>query len=462
MKAWLLPFLLLASATAAHSRGVPPASRVDAAVRKLMANTGARGLALAIIDGGQVRYVQAYGVRNAAGDALRTDTIMYGASLTKTVFAYTVLQLVDQGKLALDTPLAAYLDKPLPDYDPEAIYPDKYGPYRDLAGDPRWKRITARHVLTHSTGFRNFWWDEPDQKLRIHFDPGSRYSYSGEGMILLQFVIENGRKDRGLGVDVGALTQASFDRLGMTRTSLVWRPDFRPNLADGFTDQGKAVPHDERSKVRAAGSMDTTIADLAKFFAALTRHEALSAASYAEMLKPQLHIGTAHQFPNLAPELPVATSAQGSFCRAWSGHLRRPAGTRLLQGRARQPDGEHAGLHRKDEEVRPSPVERRARGGGLCRAHRPHPRQHRRSPRLGIWRPRRQVGLRPQRRQPTLRRLRGARRMKVGGNDPPRSMMSFLLYIMFGLCNMMCSVLYKRSWSWPFGKRLLGSRWRRR
>jgi len=261
-------------------------------------------MALAIIRDGRVRYVQAYGMRNAAGDPLRTDTVMYGASLTKAVFAFTVLQLVDQAKLALDVPLADYLDKPLPEYDTEAIYPDKYGPYRDLAADPRWRRITARTVLTHSTGFPNFWWDEPDQKLHIHFDPGSHYSYSGEGMILLQFVIENGRRDRGLGLDLGALTQANFDRLGMRRTSLQWRPDFQPNLANGFTDTGKPVPHDERSKVRVAGSMDTTIADLSQFFAALTRHEALSAASYREMLKPQLAIGTAHQFPNFAPELP--------------------------------------------------------------------------------------------------------------------------------------------------------------
>jgi len=278
----------------------------DAAAHALLARTGAKGLALAIIDRGKVRYVQAYGVRNAAGDPLRTDTVMYGASLTKTVFAYHVLQLVDQGKLALDTPLGDYLDKPLTDFDPEAIYRGKYGPYRDLAGDPRWKMITARHALSHSTGFPNFSWIEPDHKLRIHFNPGTRYSYSGEGLILLQFVIENGRKDRGLGLDMGALTQATFDRLGMSRTSLQWRPDFRPNLADGFNDEGKALPHDERSKVRVAGSMDTTIADLSKFFGALVRHDGLSAAAYAEMVKPQLHIGTAHQFPNFAPELPPA------------------------------------------------------------------------------------------------------------------------------------------------------------
>src|SRR5206468_1010040 len=115
---------------ASVGRPSPPVSSVDAAVHRVMTKTCAKGLALAIIDRGQVRYVQAYGVRNAGNDPLRTDTVMYGASLTKVVFAYSVLQLVDRGKLALDTPLASYLDKPLPDYDTEAIYPDKYGPYR--------------------------------------------------------------------------------------------------------------------------------------------------------------------------------------------------------------------------------------------------------------------------------------------------------------------------------------------
>jgi hypothetical protein len=90
----------------------------------------------------------------------------------------------------------------------------------------------------------------------------------------------------------------------MTRTSLQWRPDFRPNLADGFNDKGEAIPHDERSKVRVAGSMDTTIADLSKFVVALVRGDGLSAASFRQMLKPQLHIGTATQFPNFAPDRP--------------------------------------------------------------------------------------------------------------------------------------------------------------
>src|SRR6185295_10701637 len=231
------------------------------------------------IDRGKVDYVRAYGVRNAKGDPLTTDTVMYGASLTKTVFAYTVMQLVDQRKLSLDTPLKDLIDKPLPSYGPDPVFPDKYGPYKDLAGDSRWEKITPRMILTHSTGFSNFWFIEPDQKLRIHFEPGARYSYSGEGFILLQFVIEHGRKAQGLGLDVGDLTKATFDRLRMTRTQLVWRGDFAANLADGWNDQGQPQEHDQRSKVRAAGSMDTTISDLPKLIAALVRGDGLSTAS---------------------------------------------------------------------------------------------------------------------------------------------------------------------------------------
>ncbi len=247
----------------------------------------------------RVAYVQAYGIRNAAGDPLTTDTVMYGASLTKTVMAYTALTLVDQGTLTLDAPLAGYLEQPLISYGEGKAHLAKYGPYRDLASDERWRSLTARMALTHSTGFHNFWFIEPDQKLRIHFDPGSRYSYSGEGFSLLQFTIE-----QGLGLDVKALTDAIFARLGMTRTSLQWRPDFRPNLADGWNDKGEPQEHDERSNVRVAGSMDTTISDFATFVAALVRGDGLSAAARAEMVKPSLHIGTAHQFPNFAPYLP--------------------------------------------------------------------------------------------------------------------------------------------------------------
>jgi CubicO group peptidase (beta-lactamase class C family) len=81
-----------------------------------MTRTSAKGMAVAVIDHGKVGYVHAYGIRNAKGDPLTIDTVMYGASLTKTVFAYTVMQLVDRGKLKLDTPMKEDLDNPLPGY----------------------------------------------------------------------------------------------------------------------------------------------------------------------------------------------------------------------------------------------------------------------------------------------------------------------------------------------------------
>src|SRR5580698_8882512 len=274
----------------AVSQTMPNGAAIDGEVNKIMTQTGTKGAAVAVIDHGKVSYVHAYGIRNANGDPLTKDTVMYGASLTKTVFAYTVMQLVDEGKLNLDTPLKDDLDKPLPSYGPDPVFPDKYGPYKDLADDSRWERITPRMSLTHSTGFGNFWFIEPDHKLHIHFEPGTRFNYSGEGFILLQFVIEHGRKAQGLGLDLGDLTKANFDRLGMTRTSLVWRDDFAANFANGWNDQGQPQDNSRRKKVRVAGSMDTTISDLPKFAAALVSGNGLSPASRAEMTKPQLHI----------------------------------------------------------------------------------------------------------------------------------------------------------------------------
>jgi CubicO group peptidase (beta-lactamase class C family) len=299
-------FALFCLSTVAFAQTIPTNAAIDAEVSKIMAGTHANGMAVAVVDRGKVGYVHAYGIRNAQGDPLTSDTVLYGASITKTVFAYTVMQLVDQGKLNLDTPLKADLDNPLPTYGPDPVFPDKYGPYKDLAGDPRWEKITPRMCLTHSTGFSNFWFIEPDQKLHIHFEPGAHYSYSGEGLILLQFVIEHGRKAQGLGLDLGDLTKANFDRLGMTRTSLVWRDDFAANFANGWNDQGQPQDNSRRKKVRVAGSMDTTISDLPKFAAALVRGDGLSAASRAEMTKPQLHIATAHQFPPFQTDLPAS------------------------------------------------------------------------------------------------------------------------------------------------------------
>ncbi|MGB9108129.1 MAG: serine hydrolase domain-containing protein, partial [Telluria sp.] len=288
MKRFLPLYAVLLSACAS----TPPAQAPrpsDAEVVQLMQREHLQGLALAVIDDGQVRSVRTWGWRNAEkGWPLQPDTVMYGASLTKAAFAYMLLQLVDEGKLDLDAPLERLLPKPLPAYR----QPDDYAA---LAGDERWRKLTPRILLTHSAGFANFRWLEPDKKLRFHFAPGTRYAYSGEGFYILQLIVE-----QGLQLDTGAEMQRRvFDRFGMRNTGMTWRPDFGANLADGYDEHGKMEAHDERSRVSAAGSMDTTIADQARLWAGIVRGDGLSAASRAAMVRAWLPIASQHQFPTL-------------------------------------------------------------------------------------------------------------------------------------------------------------------
>ncbi len=285
---WYAALLGGAACAAAPKRhDLPNAISIDAEVRRLMVREKVEGLALAVIDRGRVAHVAAYGRRSRERDLpLTTSTFMYGASLTKAAFAYMMMQLVDEGRLDLDKSVADLLPKPLSEYED----------YRDLAGDERWRALTPRILLTHSSGFANFRWLEPDKRLRFHFAPGDRYGYSGEGFYILQLIVEEG-----LGLDVGKEMQKRvFDRFGMANTSMTWRPDFAANLADGYALDGKMEPHDERSSVSAAGSMDTSIEDQARLWAGIVRGDGLSRSARAELVRPQFPIASAHQFPTLA------------------------------------------------------------------------------------------------------------------------------------------------------------------
>jgi CubicO group peptidase (beta-lactamase class C family) len=211
--------------------------------------------------------------------------VTYGASLTKAAFAYLVMQLVDEGRVDLDAPIATYLPKPLPDYRR----------YADLARDARWRKLTMRMLLSHTTGFANFRFIEPDRKLRFHRDPGTRYGYSGEGIMLAQFVLETG-----LGIDVGAQMQKRiFDRFGMKRSSMTWRADFAPNFAENYQIDGRPYPHRRWDEAGAAGSLDTTAIDYATFLAGVVRGEGLSVKASAEMVRRQIDIDSERQFPTL-------------------------------------------------------------------------------------------------------------------------------------------------------------------
>jgi CubicO group peptidase (beta-lactamase class C family) len=251
-------------------------SEIDATMTRLLKAAEVTGAAIAVIDDGKVAYEHAYGFRDKEKSLpLTVDSVMSAASITKPTFGYLVLQLVDRGMLDLDKPVYQYLPKPLP----------AYPRYADLADDPRYKQITARILLSHTSGFANWRWLEEDRKLRIHFNPGLKYAYSGEGIDLLQLVVEtvtNKPLDQ-------LMRERIFQPFGMVRTSLVWEERFASDAANGYDEYGRSVGVHQWKKPDAAGSMLTSIIDLARFMTAVMEGKGLQPKT-REQMRRQLEL----------------------------------------------------------------------------------------------------------------------------------------------------------------------------
>jgi CubicO group peptidase (beta-lactamase class C family) len=267
-----------------------PSSAVESIVAPVMTKAEVTSVGIAIFNHGKVVYQKAYGVRDKEkGLPLTENSIMAAASFTKVAFAYMVMQLVDERVLDLDQPVYKYLKKPLPEYPR----------YQDLAGDSRYRQITARMLLDHSSGFPNFRWLNDDHKLNINFVPGSRYAYSGEGMELLQLVVET-ITNKPL---EELMQERVFGPLGMTRTSMVWQAKFEDDYANGYDEWGRSLgPEKFHQQADAAGSMQTTLADFTRFMQAVLQGRGLSKRSREQMLSRQIQIVSKHEFPTLASE----------------------------------------------------------------------------------------------------------------------------------------------------------------
>ncbi|PYX30165.1 MAG: serine hydrolase [Acidobacteria bacterium] len=280
-------------------------AEIDSTVTRLMHAAEVTGVGLAIFDQGKVVYEKPYGVRDKEKNLpLTEDSVMTAASLTKVAFAYMVMQLVDERILDLEKPVYQYLPKPLPEY----------APYKDLAGDPRYKKITARMLLSHTSGFPNWRWFNDDRKLNINFEPGSRYAYSGEGIDLLQLVVETITNK-----PLQDLMRAHvFEPFGMTRSSMVWENRFESDYANGYDEWGRSLGPERRPKADAAGGMQTTLGDFARFMQAVMEDKRLSKRTHELMLSPQIQILSKHQFPPMDKETSEGNKAiRLSYGLAW-------------------------------------------------------------------------------------------------------------------------------------------------
>ncbi|HEY8997959.1 MAG TPA: serine hydrolase domain-containing protein, partial [Edaphobacter sp.] len=230
--------LLLCATFAAHAAGPTirqldgkklPIGDADSLARRVLSENHVTGAAIAVLNDGQLAWISGYGERDTQLHLpMQPDTTTWAASITKSVFATYVMQLAQQGVVPLDTPIVQLLPRPLNEY---AAYKDSAA---ELVSDPRYKTITPRMLLAHTSGLANFAAYEPDKKMHLHFDPGTRFAYSGEGINLLQLIVEQ-RMNQPLQQQ---METAFFTPLRMTATSLVWNPAFGSNVADRYDADG--------------------------------------------------------------------------------------------------------------------------------------------------------------------------------------------------------------------------------
>jgi CubicO group peptidase (beta-lactamase class C family) len=265
------------------------AAEIDRTVQRLMQAARVPGLALAILNNRKVVYLKAYGERDVEKHLpLTRDSVMNAASYTKSTFAYAVMQLVEEGVLSLDRPVQDYLPKPLPEY----------ADYTDLAGDERYRQITLRMLLSHTVGFHNLRILNKG-RITLNFDPGSRYAYSGEGIRLMQFLVETVTQQPMQEL----MRERVYRRFRMQRTSMTWEPRFESDYANGYNENGRSLGPQRRTRADAAGSMQTTLADFARFITGVAQGQGLKRETRTAMLSPQIRIHTRRQFPSLNTEL---------------------------------------------------------------------------------------------------------------------------------------------------------------
>jgi CubicO group peptidase (beta-lactamase class C family) len=271
-------------------------AELDALIPGWMAETLVPGVSVAVIQNAQLVWRKGFGVRDASTKEPVDDrTVFEAQSMSKPVFAYLVMKLREKGVLELDKPLITYAAPPA-----------------ELKGEPRVQLITARHVLSHTTGLPN--WRSKDEPFRFDFTPGEKHRYSGEGYSYLQSVVTRltGRVDAGdcgpfeMGVKVCATDIDAYMKsnvlspLGMTSSGYFWDDALEPRLARRhdaggtpmkmFRPTGPAV-----ARYASAGGLLTTASDYAKFVSAVLEPRdgdplRLSRKSVSEMLTPQIKV----------------------------------------------------------------------------------------------------------------------------------------------------------------------------
>lgn len=241
------------------------------AVNNMMRHVGVPGLSLAVIDRDKIVFFNAYGVKDlVTKEKINKETIFEACSLSKTFLVLAALRLASEGRLDIDKPLYQYME------------------YSLLKHDERYKKITARMVLSHSSCIENWKADGNSDTLEILSEPGSKYVYSGEGYQYLAKVI-------------ASIVHAPYDQYieELVFKPLQLRRTFSRYIRDGSYPTNYAIGHDvfgrklkkekNLSTVPASG-VHTTAFDYATLIISIFSTKYLSQQIIKELLTPAVRM----------------------------------------------------------------------------------------------------------------------------------------------------------------------------
>lgn len=255
-------------------------NRVDAIARQMLSRHTA-GVSVAVARDGRVILARGYGMANVEHSvAVTPETVFHIASISKTILAAVVLQLVDEGKLRLDDDVT------------------KYVPEAPTGGH----HVTVRQLLNHTSGIYSFT-SLPDaannERLELaheqllglikdrpfDFEPGTRWRYDNSAFYLAGMVVERVTKQ-----EYGAYVREHvFKPLGMSSASLCYARMVVPHLASGYEVDGGALVNAAFMTWKlhfAGGAVCATATDLVKWQAALDSGRVLTPSSLALMRTP--------------------------------------------------------------------------------------------------------------------------------------------------------------------------------
>lgn len=256
---------LIPAVGVAHHFTKQDVSLLDDFIKKEMAFFEIPGASLAIVKNGKVIYRRVYGVSNAQTRRTVTQkTLFESGSVTKSVFAFVVMRLVERGVLKLDQPLYELF------------------PFEEVSRDERYKKITARHVLCHQTGLPN--WGQPDSTghFNLLFTPGTKFGYSGEGYEYLKRVVE-----RITGKNISTILNEEL-LIPLNLNNFCFKGDeyVKKHAAHGHTDLKPSGIRIIQNPMMAF-SLFTEANAFAQFMLALRNKKGLKHDTYDEMLRIQ-------------------------------------------------------------------------------------------------------------------------------------------------------------------------------